>query len=135
MNSIEIIKNSLSNEINAIFVGVILFLALLDIVIKKDLKSQIVSIGVLGTFVGIFIGLQDFNPADMKNSINSILTGLKTAFFTSIVGMTTASFLAIFQKVFNKQIDDEKNEERLLVEISGIHPNTPKVVYTSNKEK
>jgi len=61
------------------------------------LKSQIVSIGVLGTFVGIFIGLQSFNPEDIMNSVNDILAGLKTAFFTSIVGMSVATILSIVQ--------------------------------------
>lgn len=61
------------------------------------MKSQIVSIGVLGTFVGIFIGLQSFNPEDIMNSVNDILAGLKTAFFTSIVGMSVATILSIVQ--------------------------------------
>jgi len=64
------------------------------------------------------MGLQDFNPEDMKNSINLILVGLKTAFFTSIVGMITATGLAIYQRLSYKDLDDEKNEERILLEIS-----------------
>jgi len=74
-------------------------LGFLDYRLKKDLKSQIVSIGVLGTFVGIFIGLQGFNPEDIINSVNKILVGLKTAFFTSIVGMSVATTLSIIQKL------------------------------------
>ena len=64
---------------------------------KNDLKSQLISVGVLGTFVGIFIGLQGFNPQDIINSVNNILVGLKTAFFTSIVGMSVATILSIVQ--------------------------------------
>ena len=118
MNIIEAVSDALSNEVNLIFVVIIFTLAIIDIKKKKDLKSQIVSIGVLGTFFGIFMGLQDFNPEDMKNSINNILVGLKTAFFTSIVGMGTAILLAIYQRLWNKDIDNEKNEERILIEIS-----------------
>jgi len=58
------------------------------------------------------------NPEDMKNSINLILVGLKTAFFTSIVGMITATGLAVYQRLSDKDLDDEKNEERILLEIS-----------------
>lgn len=71
----------------------------MDVKTKKDLKSQIVSVGVLGTFVGIFIGLQGFNPQDIVNSVNEILAGLKTAFFTSIVGMGVATTLSIAQEL------------------------------------
>ena len=81
------------------FVVIILILAFLDQKMKKDLKSQIVSVGVLGTFVGIFIGLQGFNPLDIINSVNDILVGLKTAFFTSIVGMSVAIILSIVEKL------------------------------------
>ena len=107
----------LDNQINVFILGAILLLAIIDIIFKKNLKSQIVSLGVLGTFIGIFIGLQDFNPEDMKNSINSILLGLKTAFFTSIVGMGTALILSIIQKIFSKKLDNS-SQERLLLEIS-----------------
>jgi biopolymer transport protein ExbB/TolQ len=61
-----------------------------------------VSVGVLGTFVGIFIGLQAFNPNDIVHSVNDILLGLKTAFFTSIVGMSVSTGLSILQKFQNE---------------------------------
>ena len=82
---------------NLVFVVIIFILGTIDQITKKDLKSQIVSVGVLGTFVGIFIGLQGFNPLDIINSVNEILVGLKTAFFTSIVGMSVATILSIVQ--------------------------------------
>jgi competence ComEA-like helix-hairpin-helix protein len=101
---IDKIKNSMFKDVildpvNIIFVVFILSLAFLDIKTKKDLKSQIVSVGVLGTFVGIFIGLQGFDPKDIVNSVNDILVGLKTAFFTSIVGMSVATILSIKEKI------------------------------------
>jgi len=93
------IKNVLLDPINILFAIIIFLLAFLDIKTGKDFKSQIVSVGVLGTFVGIFIGLQGFNPADITNSVNDILIGLKTAFFTSIVGMSVSTLLSITQKL------------------------------------
>ena len=74
------------------------------------------SIGVLGTFVGIFIGLQEFNPSSMKSSIEHILVGLKTAFFTSIVGMGVSILLSIIEKMTTKQAGDDKS---ILVDISN----------------
>lgn len=89
----------LIDPVNLTFVVIIFILAFIDIKTKKDLKSQIVSVGVLGTFVGIFIGLQGFDPKDIINSVNDILVGLKTAFFTSIVGMSVATILSIIEKL------------------------------------
>ncbi|ONI45218.1 hypothetical protein AN641_04425 [Candidatus Epulonipiscioides gigas] len=46
-------------------------------------------IGVIGTFVGIYQGLQSFNTniEEITNSLPNLLAGMKTAFITSIVGM------------------------------------------------
>lgn len=92
-------KDVLLDPVNLFFVVVIFVLVVLEYVTKKDLKSQIISVGVLGTFVGIFIGLQGFDPQDIMSSVKHILVGLKTAFFTSIVGMSVATILSIEQKL------------------------------------
>jgi len=113
------ILNIFENQINLIVVSMIGVLALIDLIFDRDLKSQIVSLGVLGTFIGIFIGLEDFDPNEMKSSINAILMGLKTAFFTSIVGMGTATLLSIIEKFSKKDIDNSGAEEKLLRDISN----------------
>jgi len=135
MNILEIVLSMLENKVNLIIVIFIVVLAVIDLVFKKDLKSQIVSLGVLGTFIGIFMGLQDFNPIDMKNSINGILVGLKTAFFTSIVGMATALILAVAQKTFYKDIDDSNNQDNILKEISDKLNHLEKINQTQETDK
>ena len=105
-NSNSSLKDVLLDPINIIFVIIIFILGFLDQKTGKDLKSQIVSVGVLGSFVGIFIGLQAFNPADITNSVNEILVGLKTAFFTSIVGMSVSTILSVYQELKNKSEDE-----------------------------
>lgn len=45
------------------------------------------SLGILGTFVGIVVGLLDFNTNDIDGSIAFLLEGLKVAFLTSLVGI------------------------------------------------
>lgn len=97
-SSLSSLKNVLIDPVNITFVLFMLILTFLELKTKKDLKSQIVSMGVLGTFVGIFIGLQAFDPSDITNSVNDILAGLKTAFFTSIVGMTLSTILSLREK-------------------------------------
>ena len=51
--------------------------------------------GVLGTFIGIFAGLQEFttDSSMMQESISELLKGLKFAFGTSIVGIGSALLL------------------------------------------
>ena len=48
------------------------------------------SLGILGTFVGIFLGLLDFDIRTPDRSLPTLLEGLKVAFGTSILGLAAA---------------------------------------------
>lgn len=48
------------------------------------------SLGILGTFIGVVMGLLHFDTAQIDKSIPALLEGLKTAFITSVVGMLAA---------------------------------------------
>lgn len=90
--------------INGLFALVMITLAFKDYSSAKtenhqDYKSIIISIGVLGTFFGIFLGLIGFDTTNIKDSVPILLEGLKTAFITSIFGMFISIFLSIIQKV------------------------------------
>jgi hypothetical protein len=50
------------------------------------------SLGILGTFVGIVVGLFAFDPANIDDSIRDLLSGLRTAFVTSVFGMGATIF-------------------------------------------
>jgi len=56
--------------------------------------SIISTLGVLGTFFGITIGLIGFDTNDLNASIPKLLEGLKTAFFTSLLGMLGSIILS-----------------------------------------
>ena len=49
-----------------------------------------ISLGIFGTFLGIYLGLRNFNTGDIDASIPELLEGLKTAFLTSLFGMLTS---------------------------------------------
>jgi len=53
----------------------------------ENLPPLISTLGVIGTFAGITVGLINFDTGDLDNSIPLLLEGLKTAFFTSLAGM------------------------------------------------
>lgn len=98
----------LSNPINFFFTIAIIILAIVDLVTlhqpnHRDFKNNILGLGILGTFVGIFAGLLEFDASDIEGSIPPLLDGLKTAFWTSIFGMTTALLITILEKVTSKQ--------------------------------
>lgn len=62
--------------------------------------AVLVSLGILGTFVGIVIGLLDFNAHDIKGSIEGLLDGLRTAFITSLLGMGLSIALKAMDATF-----------------------------------
>lgn len=57
--------------------------------------GALTGLGVLGTFVGIFQGLIGFNVADISASVPKLLEGMKTAFATSVVGMSCGLLVKI----------------------------------------
>ena len=59
----------------------------------------VTSIGIFGTFVGIFAGLLDFDVKDIDKSVPPLLEGLKIAFVTSILGLASATLLKLAQFV------------------------------------
>lgn len=61
------------------------------------------TLGVLGTFWGITIGLSEFNTQDLDKSIPVLLEGLKTAFYTSLLGMISSM---ITNFIINKIYDN-----------------------------
>ncbi len=64
---------------------------------KRNYKSEIISLGILGTFVGISFGLYSFNPLDIKGSLPVLLEGLKTAFITSGAGLFLSIIISIIR--------------------------------------
>ncbi|RDU53690.1 hypothetical protein CQA49_05555 [Helicobacter sp. MIT 00-7814] len=86
----------------------------------KDFKSIIMSSGVLGTFVGIFVGLFSFDTLHLESSVPLLLDGLKTAFYTSILGMGEAIVLSVLQKSKHIKSDEESNLDYIARQVSFL---------------
>ena len=82
----------------------------------KDYKPVIISIGILGTFIGIFCGLWNFNVNDIDISVPLLLEGLKLAFATSILGMFISIVLSFIENS-KKQLSTDDSNEYLKLEI------------------
>jgi hypothetical protein len=83
---------------------------LIDSVIHSERLSQVpgvmTGLGILGTFVGLSLGLQNFNTgttAQITGSIEPLMNGIKIAFHTSIYGMV---FSLVFNYVYKRRLDD-----------------------------
>lgn len=58
--------------------------------ILEMIPDILTSLGILGTFVGLVMGLREFDPsgyAQMAGSITPLINGIKVAFITSIYGI------------------------------------------------
>ncbi|MFP4015500.1 MAG: hypothetical protein ACLFUI_00580 [Halanaerobiales bacterium] len=74
----------------------------------KDTVSLFILVGVLGTFVGIYTSLVNvLNSSDGLlaglDGISPVLSGMGTAFATSIIGMTLALTTTFILKLFNAE--------------------------------
>ncbi|GBL03166.1 MotA/TolQ/ExbB proton channel family protein [Glaciecola sp. KUL10] len=83
--------------------------------------TLLTSLGILGTFTGIISGLLDFNTNDIDASIGPLLSGLKTAFITSLAGMllSIAYKLIVSAGFFSKVNDAGVNESE--IDISDLY--------------
>ncbi|WP_038035061.1 hypothetical protein [Thioalkalivibrio sp. ALE30] len=59
--------------------------------------ALLTTLGILGTFLGVAIGLLDFDAGRVEASIPALLEGLKLAFVTSIVGILLSAVLRMVQ--------------------------------------
>lgn len=60
------------------------------------------SVGILGTFSGIVAGLLNFDIQQIDSSIGTLLGGMKTAFLTSVIGVTLSILLKITYTLIGK---------------------------------
>lgn len=72
---------------------------------ESDASQAFASLGVLGTFVGITFGLLFFDTYDLEKSVPALLDGMKSAFFTSIVGMIGSLGTKWWQRKKQKEYD------------------------------
>ncbi|MBR2185853.1 MAG: MotA/TolQ/ExbB proton channel family protein [Lachnospiraceae bacterium] len=97
-------------------IGDYIGLDLIDSVIHREQLSQVAGamtgLGILGTFIGLSLGLQSFNTgttAEITNSIEPLMDGIKVAFHTSIYGMV---FSLVFNYVYRRRLGEAEDAVR-----------------------
>ncbi|MBR1856423.1 MAG: MotA/TolQ/ExbB proton channel family protein [Oribacterium sp.] len=90
--------------------------SIIDSVMHRDQLNQVAGamtgLGILGTFIGLSLGLQEFNTGstlEITNSIAPLMNGIKVAFHTSIYGMI---FSLTFNYVFRRKLDEAETSIR-----------------------
>ena len=91
---------------------------------KKALVAMVpqtlTTLGILGTFTGIVIGLLDFDVR-IPNSVTDLLTGLKIAFGTSIMGLGSSIIFRLATPFVSKNpLEDEIGAADIVSELKNI---------------
>ncbi len=92
---------------------------LMDYVLHRNILNQVApamtGLGILGTFIGLALGLNSFNTgstAEIANSIQPLMNGIKVAFHTSIYGMV---FSLVFNYSLRRRVEDAEHAVRKFV--------------------
>lgn len=70
--------------------------------------GTLVGLGLLGTFLGLTLGIGGFdssNSDNIQSSIQSLLDGMGTAFLTSLLGMLLSLIYTIFEKIWRNGLE------------------------------
>jgi len=134
------ILESLLHSFNTRFVSSVILVLMLVVFtsglwfIKQDKQSDFVyyvptlltTMGIFGTFLGIVLGLLDFDQTNIESSIPPLLAGLKTAFITSLLGIFSSLIfktLASFS-IFKPTLAD-----------NAVAYATPEMIFQSMQEQ
>ncbi len=71
--------------------------------------SFLTTLGILGTFVGIAIGLLDFDPNDVQKSVPTLIDGIKTAVWASACGIGCALTIKLRDILRIKSVSAKKS--------------------------
>lgn len=104
----------------------------------------LVGLGLLGTFLGLTLGVYGFDSSNTENiqkGINSLLNGMGTAFFTSLAGMLASLFYTICEKAWKNQLGKvifdltEKLDEAYYIDDSALMQNSQQKLFDEFQEK
>ncbi|MFC1491588.1 hypothetical protein ACFLQ0_03250 [Nitrospinota bacterium] len=94
-------------------------------------QASLTTIGVLGTFFGIYVGLLDFDVKDIDASIPPLLDGLKLAFVTSILGMALSIIYRALAGLIQPEDVKEASSDEFLGVLRGVRADIQKSSDTS----
>ena len=91
-------------------------------------SGTLVGLGLLGTFLGLTLGVRNFDTANVQNiqsSIQSLLNGMSTAFLTSLLGMGFSIVYTLIEK---------RNRNLLLGSITELSDRLDREFYIDDQQ-
>ncbi|MGL6131235.1 MAG: hypothetical protein ACRCZ9_06450, partial [Fusobacteriaceae bacterium] len=104
---------------------------------SSTIPNLIASLGIIGTFAGIFSGLLEFDTENITGSTPKLLNGMKTAFATSLLGLTLSNILKSFQSNRLKNLEKKNGrsvEDFSLEKIASLMLDIKETIVSSNSE-
>jgi len=86
--------------------------------------SMLTSFGIFGTFLGVAIGLWNFNSQDIVSSVPVFLGGIKLAFWSSVVGILAAivhRFKFLISPLESKSTPEAEADSRFLQSLDKMN--------------
>ena len=65
-------------------------------IIHNNSITTLPALGVLGTFVGVLVAVESFDPGNIQGSLDRLLEGLAISFSTSVWGLGSSVILRFF---------------------------------------
>lgn len=99
------------------YIAIILIICLTFYFLILDRKSKkanpqfpslVITVGIAFTFLGVALGLRDFNTDDPTASLSTLVSGIKTAFWGSLTGVAASIVLKIHSLIYLKEQEEEK---------------------------
>lgn len=88
--------------------------------VYESIPSLFTTLGIFGTFLGIYVGLQNFDVKDINNSIPTLLEGMKTAFLTSIFGIIFSIFFGKISQIVAERAERKESVVEVDEEIEAL---------------
>src|SRR5690606_18297594 len=79
---------------------------------RYSATSLAATLGIFGTFLGIFAGLLTFNVHDIESSVPKLLEVLKTAFISPLPGMIVGIIIKVNPGFYGFRADNRRPEKQ-----------------------
>ena len=133
----KFINALISNNISIVFTVLLFLIFFLAIFLSRSksplareftqrTQETLATVGVLGTFLGIYLGLIEFDVKDIDGSIPKLLDGLKLAFVTSILGMALGLIFRTLFGFIEPKDQKEASSDEFLVALKGVRADIQK---------
>ncbi|MEX2130001.1 MAG: hypothetical protein WD772_00830 [Pseudohongiellaceae bacterium] len=118
----------LPGELNSITWGLMAFIGLLTLYFHgpsysaqtvRNAPSILTSIGIFGTFLGIALGLMQFNSNDIEASVPAMIDGLGVAVWSSIAGILGALSIKLRDSI--DAIRHAANKDATPITVAHLH--------------